>query len=454
MTATPTTSSDRLVGSTNAASAEPSIDETDDERRRRLRTVALASLLGTTVEWYDFFLYATAASLVFNTVFFPHQSGFVGTLLTFATFAVGFVVRPIGGVVFGHIGDRIGRKKTLALTMVMMGLATALMGVLPTAAQVGIVAPILLLVLRVVQGFALGGEWAGAVLLAVEHSPRGRRGFFGSIPQIGLALGLALGTAVFALLQVVFDDDAFLAYGWRIAFLGSIVLVVIGFVVRLKVDETPAFQQVDELSQKSSAPLKEVVHRPYTRNTVLGLLARWGEGSAFNTWGVFAIAYATTQLDLPKVSVLISVTIAALMMAVLLPVSGVLTDRFGPKRVYLAGMIAYSVAVYPVFALFGTANLVWFTVGLVAVFGVVHALFYGAQGTLFASLYPTPVRYTGLSVVYQFSGIYASGLTPLILTALLGAAGGTPWLAAGYLVLTGLISVVATSLIRRSDQFF
>ncbi|WP_083859011.1 MFS transporter [Gordonia aichiensis] len=426
--------------------------ETDDERRRRLRTVALASLLGTTVEWYDFFLYATAASLVFNTVFFPQQSGFVGTLLTFATFAVGFAVRPIGGVVFGHIGDRIGRKKTLALTM-GMGVATALMGALPTAAQVGIVAPILLLLLRIVQGFALGGEWAGAVLLAVEHSPRARRGFFGSIPQIGLALGLALGTAAFALLQVVFDDDAFLAYGWRIAFLGSIVLVVIGFVVRLKVDETPAFRQVDELSQKSSAPLKEVVRQPYTRNTVLGMLARWGEGSAFNTWGVFAIAYATTQLHLPKVSVLVSVTIASLVMAVLLPVSGSLTDRFGPRRVYLAGMIAYAIAVYPVFALFGTAELVWFTVGLVAVFGVIHALFYGAQGTLFASLYPTPVRYTGLSVVYQFSGIYASGLTPLILTALLGAAHGAPWLAAGYLVLTGVISVVATFLIRRRDQF-
>lgn len=460
MTVTSTRSTATSIRSATAADGSTSLDtrgvdsESDAERRRRLRTVALASLLGTTVEWYDFFLYATAASLVFSTVFFPHQSGFVGTLLTFATFAVGFVVRPIGGVVFGHIGDRIGRKKTLALTMVMMGLATAAMGALPTAAQVGVLAPILLLLLRIVQGFALGGEWAGAVLLAVEHSPRGRRGFFGSIPQIGLALGLALGTAIFALLQVVFDDDAFLAYGWRIAFLGSIVLVVIGFVVRLRVDEAPAFREVDELSQKSSAPLKEVVRQPYTRNTVLGLLARWGEGSAFNTWGVFAIAYATTQLGLPKVSVLISVTIASAVMALLLPVSGLLTDRFGPRRVYLAGMVAYAVAVYPVFVLFGTSDLVWFTVGLVVVFGVVHALFYGAQGTLFASLYPTPVRYTGLSVVYQFSGIYASGLTPLILTALLGASGGTPWLAAGYLVLTGVISAAATSLIRRRDQFF
>ena len=252
---------------------------------RRLRNVVLASVLGTTVEWYDFFLYATAASIVFNDVFYPDTSAFVGTMLAFATFAVGFVMRPVGGMVFGHIGDRIGRKRTLALTMVTMGVATALMGVLPSFAQIGVAAPILLLVLRIVQGFALGGEWAGAVLLAVEHSPARRRGLFGSIPQVGLAVGLALGTLVFAGLQTVFDEDAFIAYGWRIAFLISIVLVVIGFVVRLKVEETPEFTEVDRLAKKSSAPLKEVVLPPHTRNTILGLLARWGEGAAFNTWG-------------------------------------------------------------------------------------------------------------------------------------------------------------------------
>ena len=441
------------MASPQQTSAPPTAHETDAERRKRLHTVVAASLLGTTVEWYDFFLYATAASLVFNQLFFPDQSSFVGTLLSFATFAVGFVVRPIGGVIFGHIGDRIGRKRTLAITMVMMGIATALMGVLPTAEAVGVVAPILLLLLRIVQGFALGGEWAGAVLLAVEHSPDRKRGLFGSIPQIGLALGLALGTGVFALLQVALDDDAFLTYGWRIAFLVSIVLVVIGFVVWLKVDETPAFAEVAELAQKSTAPIREVVLPPNTRNTVLGLLARWGEGSAFNTWGVFAIAYATSELDMEKVPVLVAVTIASLVMAVLLPVSGKLTDRYGAKPVYLAGMAAYGLSVYPVFALFGTENLVWFTVALVIVFGVIHALFYGAQGTLFASLYPTRVRYTGLSVVYQFSGIYASGLTPLILTALIGAASGSPWLAAGYLALTAVISVVATSLIRRDNLY-
>ncbi|WP_374198789.1 MFS transporter [Mycobacterium sp. MYCO198283] len=416
--------------------------------RPAARTALWASLVGTTIEWYDFFLYATAAGLVFNQAFFPDQTTFVGTLLSFATFAVGFVVRPIGGFVFGHVGDRIGRKKTLALTMLLMGAATALMGVLPTAAQIGVAAPLLLLLLRVVQGFAPGGEWAGAVLLAVEHSPARRRGLFGSIPQVGLALGLALGTGVFALLQSVLPDDAFLTYGWRIAFLFSIVLVVFGVVVRLKASETPVFEKVRDSDGRAAVPLREVFRPPSLRSTVLGMLSRWGEGAAFNTWGVFAIAYATGTLHLPKVPVLVSVTVAALVMAALLPVSGLATDCFGARRVYATGIAAYAVAVFPVFALFGTAEIGWYALGMLIVFGVIHAWFYGAQGTLYASLFPARVRYTGLSTVYQLSGVYASGLTPLILTALIGAADGSPWLACGYLVTTAVVSVVATALLR------
>ena len=403
-----------------------------------------ASLVGTTIEWYDFFLYATAASLVFNRAFFPDQTTFVGTLLSFATFAVGFVVRPIGGFVFGHVGDRIGRKKTLALTMLLMGGATALMGLLPTAAQIGVAAPILLLLLRIVQGFALGGEWAGAVLLAVEHSPTHKRGLFGSIPQVGLALGLALGTGVFAVLQATLTDAAFLAYGWRIAFLLSIALVAFGVVVRLKASETPAFEKVRASDDRAAVPLREVFKPPVLRSTVLGMLSRWGEGAAFNTWGVFAISYATATLKLEKVPVLVSVTVAALLMAILLPVSGMLTDRFGAKRVYATGIAAYGLAVFPVFALFGTKNIALYAVAMLVVFGIIHALFYGAQGTLYASLFPARIRYTGLSTVYQLSGVYASGLTPLILTALIGAAGGAPWIACAYLAATAAISVAAT----------
>jgi MFS family permease len=435
-----------------AVAAPRGHDESDVERRRRLRIVVAASLLGTTVEWYDFFLYATAAGLVFHRVFFPSQSSLVGTLLAFATFAVGFVMRPIGGLVFGHIGDRIGRKRSLTLTMLIMGVATALIGVLPTAAQIGAWAPVLLLTLRVLQGFALGGEWAGAVLLAVEHGPEDRRGRFGAIPQIGLALGLALGTGIFAFLQIALGQARFLAYGWRIGFLLSLVLVVIGIVVRLRVEETPAFRRLRDLEATSTVPIREIIREPRARrNTVLGLLSRWAEGSAFNTWGVFAISYATGTLGFNKVSVLVVVTIAALLMAALLPVSGILTDRFGARRVYLAGVACYGVAAFPAFALFGTRNLIWFGLAMIVVFGVVHALFYGAQGTLYSALYPTGTRYTGLSFVYQFSGVYASGVTPLILTALIAAVGGAPWLACGYLVATAVISVFATARIRDQD---
>lgn len=419
--------------------------------RSTVRTALTASLVGTTIEWYDFFLYATAASLVFNTAFFPDQSSFVGTLLAFATFAVGFLVRPIGGFVFGHIGDRIGRKRTLALTMFLMGGATALMGLLPTAAQIGVIAPILLLLLRIVQGFALGGEWAGAVLLAVEHSTPKRRGFAGSIPQVGLALGLALGTGVFALLQTVMSVEAFLSYGWRIAFLFSIVLVVFGVVVRLKAAETPAFEKLKEDDDVASTPLRELFRGPSLRPTLLGMLSRWGEGAAFNTWGVFAIAYATATLHHGKVDVLIVVTVAALLMAALLPVSGLLADRFGPQRIYATGIAAYAVAVFPVFALFDTGSLAAFAIGIVIVFGVIHAWFYGAQGTLYAALFPTRIRYTGLSTVYQLSGVYSSGLTPLILTTLIALGGDAPWLACGYLVATAIISVVATLLLKPRD---
>jgi MFS family permease len=427
----------------------PAADDVADHRSSStVRTALLSSLVGTTIEWYDFFLYATAASLVFNHAFFPDQSSLVGTMLSFATFAVGFLVRPIGGFVFGHVGDRIGRKRTLAFTMFLMGGATALMGVLPTAEQIGALAPVLLLVLRIVQGFALGGEWAGAVLLAVEHSPPPKRGLFGSVPQIGLALGLALGTGVFALLQVMLPEDAFLAYGWRVAFLISVVLVVFGIVVRLKAAETPAFEKIRDDDQRSAAPLREVFRRPLLRPTVLGMLSRWGEGAAFNTWGVFAISYATGTLHLARVPVLIAVTAAALLMAALLPVSGLLTDRFGGKRVYATGIAAFGIAVFPVFALFGTRSIAGFAVAMLVVFGVVHAWFYGAQGTLYASLFPARVRYTGLSTVYQLSGVYASGLTPLILTALIAAGHGTPWLACAYLAVIAVISVIATLLLR------
>lgn len=423
--------------------------------RENLRTVMVSSLVGTTVEWYDFFLYSTAAGVVFDKLFFPTQNHFVGTMLSFATFFVGFLARPIGGILFGHIGDRIGRKRTLVVTMLVMGLATAAMGVLPTYQQVGIFAPLLLVVLRLLQGLALGGEWAGAVLLAVEYAPRGKRGLYGSLPQIGLAIGLGLGTGLFALLGTVLSNQQYLTYGWRVAFGLSIVLVVVGLLIRLRIAETPAFQQMRRLQGPARIPFATLFRDPVTRrNTVLGLLSRWPEGSAFNTWAVFFITYATGTLKLPRNGVMLSILLASTALAILIPVVGRIVDAQTPRRVYVVGGVLYTLAVYPAFLAFQTRNPLLAGVVIVVVLGVIHAVIYAPQGTLYAQLSPVRLRYTGMSFVYQFSGIYASGLTPLIVTALLAATGGTPWLACGYLAFTGIVGVVATLAIGDRRLFF
>ncbi|MEV0081308.1 MFS transporter [Saccharopolyspora sp. NPDC050642] len=420
-----------------------------------VRTVIVSSLMGTTVEWYDFFLYSTAAGLVFDKLFFPTDNPTVSTVLAFATFFVGFVARPLGGVLFGHIGDRIGRKRTLVTTMVLMGLATAAMGALPTYAEIGLLAPILLVLLRVVQGLAIGGEWAGAVLMAVEYAPPGKQARYGAWPQVGLALGLGLGTGLFALLGNLLDDEQFLGYGWRIAFGLSIVLVVIGLVIRLKVAETPAFEEVRAARDTSSAPFLDLFRdRTARRNTLLGLLSRWSEGAAFNTWAVFFLAYATSTLKLPRTDVLVAVMLAAITLAALLPVFGRLADRWTPRRTYAFGAALFALSVYPAFLAFQTRDPVLIGLVIALVLGVVHAVLYAPQGTLYAQLAPVRLRYTGMSFVYQFSGIYASGLTPLIVTALLAAGGGSPWWACAYLASTGAIGAAATLALRPRDLYF
>lgn len=414
------------------------------------RTVLAASLIGTTVEWYDFFLYATAAGLVFPSLFFPVGDEVVGTLLAFATFAVGFVARPVGGVLFGHIGDRIGRKQTLVATMLLMGAATALIGLLPAYADIGVLAPVLLVVLRVLQGLAVGGEWGGAVLLAVENAPPGRRARYGSVPQVGLGLGLALGTGVFALLGQVLDEATFLSIGWRAAFLLSVVLVAVGLVVRLKIMETPEFRKLRESGATARVPVVQVFRTAgHRRGIVAGMLARWAEGAAFNTWGVFAITYATATVGLSKVVVLLAVTAGALLMAALTPVAGRLADRFGRRRVFGVGVAGFGITVVPSF-LAVQSGIVWLAVAVILLqLGVWYALMTGAESTLFAELFDTDVRYTGMSLVFQGSGIWASGLTPVILTGLLALGSGSPWLAAGYLAVTAVISLVAVVVMPR-----
>lgn len=420
-----------------------------------IRTIMISSVLGTTIEWYDFFLYSTAASTVFNKLFFPTGDAAVSTMLAFATFFVGFVARPLGGVLFGHIGDRIGRKRTLVSTMVTMGVATAAMGALPTYGQIGIWAPLLLVLLRLFQGLAVGGEWAGAVLMAVEYAPPNKRSRYGSWPQLGLAIGLGLGTGLFALLGNILDEDQFLTYGWRAAFGVSILLVFVGLLIRLRVAETPAFQRMHSLRETAQVPLLDMFRdRSSRRNILLGLLSRWSEGAAFNTWAVFFLSYATSTLKLPRTDVLVSVLLASVTLAVLLPFAGRLADSWTPRRTYAVGAGLYALSVYPAFLAFQTGNPVLVGLVLVLVLGVVHSVLYAPQGTLYAQLTPVRSRYTGMSFVYQVSGIYASGLTPLLITSLLVVGGGTPWLACGYLVITGLIGMGATLALRQKDLYF
>src|SRR4051812_15834709 len=410
----------------------------DGDSSPSIQTVALASSIGATIEWYDFFLYGVVTPLVFNKLFFPNYDPIVGTLLAYTTFFVGFISRPVGGILFGHYGDRIGRKKVLVLTLLIMGVATFLIGLLPTYEQIGIWAPILLLVLRVFQGLGIGGEWGGAVLMAVEHSPEGRRGFYGSWPQIGVPAGLLLSSGAVALLSLL-PDTAFLSWGWRVAFLISALLVAVGLYIRLKVLETPAFTAIKAEQREAKVPFLDLI-RTHRKNVLLGLGARYIEGVTFNIFGVFIIAYVTTALKLPRQTALLGVIIASAIMIVMLPIYGHLSDRIGRRVLFGVGSIFIGLLVFPSFYLMETkqAGLIW--IAIAVPFSLVYPAVYGPQAALFSELFDTRVRYSGASFIYQFSGIFASGLTPIIATELLRIGGNEPWYICAYVLLVSLIS--------------
>jgi MFS transporter, MHS family, shikimate and dehydroshikimate transport protein len=304
--------------------------------RSSIRQVAAASFIGTTIEWYDFFLYGTAAALVFNKLFFPEFSPLAGTLLAFSTYAVGFLARPIGGIVIGHYGDKIGRKSMLILSLLIMGIATFLIGLLPTYNAIGVAAPILLVILRLAQGFGVGGEWGGAVVLAVEHAPPGKRGFYGAWPQMGVPAGLLLSTGVFTLFNASLSDAAFLSWGWRVPFLLSIVLVAVGLFIRLRIMETPAFQRVKDTRSEARMPVIEVI-RTHPRNVLLAMGMRIAENGVFYVFTVFSLTYGTQVLGVPRTTVLIGVLIAAAVGLFAMPYFGWLSDRVGRRPLYLGG---------------------------------------------------------------------------------------------------------------------
>ena len=416
-------------------------------RRSSLRRVVAASLIGTSLEWYDFVLYGTAAALIFNKLFFPRFDPLVGTLLAFATYAVGFVARPIGGVVFGHFGDRAGRKTVLVVTLVLMGGATFAIGLLPTYATIGVWAPVLLVALRFVQGIGLGGEWGGAVLMALEHGDERRRGLSASWPQVGVPAGNLLAAGVLALLSWLLPDGAFQSWGWRVPFLLSGLLVLVGLWVRGTVTESPLFRQAEQASETRRAPMVEVL-RDHPRSLAVAVGARLGVDVAFYTFTLFILTYATQRAHVPRSVALNAVLVGSAVQLVLIPAFGALSDRVGRRPVYLAGALAAVVWIWAFFALLDTGSTGWIV--LAAVGGLVaHAAMYGPQAAFVTELFPTGVRYSGASLGYQVAGVLGGALAPLVSVALLKRF-DTSAAVSLYVALALAVTVVAVLLARET----
>jgi metabolite-proton symporter len=403
-----------------------------------IRNVAVASLIGTTIEWYDFFLYGTAAALVFNRLYFPTFDPRMGTLAAFGTYTVGFVARPIGGIVIGHYGDRIGRKSMLVLTLIVMGVATFGIGLLPTYQQVGMWAAVALVLLRIAQGFGVGGEWGGAVLLAVEHAPAHARGFYGSWPQIGVPAGLLLSTLVFALAARL-PEEQFYAWGWRVPFLLSIVLVGVGLIIRLRIVETPAFARVKESRSEARRPILEVL-RDHPKEVLLAMGARIAENGSFYVYTVFVLVYATQKVGIERQTVLNGILLGAACMLLAVPLFGALSDRLGRRPVYLFGAGVTALFAYPLFWLLDTGRAPFVWLALVVALAFAHSPMYGPQAAFLSELFGTRVRYSGASLGSQLSSVIAGGLSPFIATALLPYGRGA---LACYVAGMALITLVA-----------
>jgi len=410
------------------------------------KRVLIASLVGSSIEWFDYFLYGTVAALVFNQLFFPTEDPTVGLLLSYASFALSFFIRPLGGVVFSHIGDKIGRKKTLVVTLTLMGLATAGMGLLPTYETIGIWAPILLIVLRLVQGFGLGGEWGGALLLAVEYAPKEKRGFFGSIPQMGVTIGLLLGTFVMSLMTLM-PDDAFMSWGWRIPFLLSTLLVVFGLWIRHGIDETPSFKKVQEQGEIVKVPLLETL-RTQWKEVLIAVGGKVVETAPFYIFGTFIVSYATTNLGFSKTAALNAVTIATIVTTILIPFMGRWSDKVGRKSLYIGGTICMILYAFPYFWMLQQGSIALLILATVIGLGIIWAPITAVLGTMFSEIFKSNVRYTGISLGYQIGAAVAGGTAPLIATALLSAYDNSYVPVALYIIFTSFISLAAIWTVR------
>jgi metabolite-proton symporter len=381
------------------------------------RKASISAWIGSALEYYDFFIYGTAAALIFPRLFFPAGNSTAATIASLATFGVAYVARPVGSFILGHLGDTIGRKTVLFITLFGMGTATFLIGVLPTYDSIGVWAPILLVALRFLQGLGLGGEWGGAVLMTLESGDPSRRGLNASWPQVGVPIGLLLANGMLSLMGAVSSDEAFLAWGWRVPFLLSGVLVLVGLWIRLTIAESPAFEQVEAKQEKARAPIVDVL-RSYPRQVLLAIGARVGVDVAFYLFVLFITTYVVTYLRLPQSYALNAVLIAATFQVVFIPLFGALSDRIGRRPVYLAGALGAAVWTFAFFALLDTGSFALIVLAAVVAL-LLHAAMYGPQASFIAEMFPTQVRYSGASMGYQLAGVIGGALAPIIATALL-----------------------------------
>jgi MFS transporter, MHS family, shikimate and dehydroshikimate transport protein len=394
-----------------------------DLERSKLNSIVFASCVGTIIEWYDFLIYATAAALVFNKAFFPTFDPLAGTLAALGSYAVGFLARPLGGALFGHFGDRLGRKSMLVMTLFIMGLSTFLIGLLPTYASIGVLAPILLILLRVVQGIGLGGEWGGASLMVLEHAPADKRGFYASFVQIGFPIGLVLATLAFALASKLSDAD-FALWGWRVPFLVSIVLLAIGTFVRSRVPETPVFEQLKARGGLSKNPVGEAVSKN-GRMFLIAVGLKLSEVSWVYMLTVFVVGYATTKLGIPKQQMLDCVLYAALFELISLPFFGWLCDRIGRRPIYIMGALFTILFAFPLFWMLESKSAALITTAIIIAMNFGHGMMFGPESAYFPELFGPGVRYSGASFGFQVSAAIGGGFAPIIATAMVGYIGGT-----------------------------
>jgi metabolite-proton symporter len=417
----------------------------EDEHRIQLRRAVVASTIGTAIEWYDFFLYSTVTGLVFAKLFFPNSDPLVGTLEAFAVYAVGFVARPIGAAIFGHYGDRIGRKATLIATLMLMGIATFLVAFVPTYESIGIWGAVILTVLRFVQGIGVGGEWGGSVLLSMEWSrTHDQRGFIASWPQFGVPCGLFLANlAVLAFSQM--SGEEFLAWGWRLPFALSIVLVAVGLYIRLGILETPTFTRLQEAERLERAPVPAVL-RGHGKEILLSAFARMAEQAPFYIFTAFVFAYAVNALKVPRDFILTAVLAASVLSFITIPLFGHISDRIGRKKTYMIGAALTGVFGFLYFAMLDTGSYALIFLAIVLSL-IPHDIMYGPQAALIAELFPGRLRYSGASLGYQLASVIAGGPAPLIATWLF-ATYGTPYAIAAYILACAIVSLIATALMR------